>query len=61
MAIRQALDSESSLAKQDVQVTTKIVLRGSVDSEDAKKRVEEIAKQAASTAEIDNQIKVQSK
>jgi osmotically-inducible protein OsmY len=61
MAIRQALDNDSSLAKEDVQVTTKIVLRGSVETEEAKKRVEEIAKQAASTAEIDNQITVQPK
>jgi sporulation protein YlmC with PRC-barrel domain len=58
MAIREALDNDATLAREDVQVTTKIVLRGSVQNEEAKKRVEELAKQAAGSAEIDNQITV---
>jgi osmotically-inducible protein OsmY len=58
MAIRQALDNDATLAKEDVQVTTKIVLRGSVENEEAKDRIEKLAKQAAKNAEIDNQIKV---
>jgi len=58
MAIRQALDNDPALAKEDVQVTTKILLRGSVESEEAKDRIEELAKKAAQNAEIDNQIKV---
>src|SRR5690606_17875836 len=33
MSIRQALDNDPSLAKEDVQVTTKIVLRGTVESD----------------------------
>lgn len=61
MAIRQAIDSDSTLAQEDVQVTTKVVLRGSVESEEAKKRVEEMAKKAAGSAEIDNQITVKQK
>jgi osmotically-inducible protein OsmY len=61
MAIRQAFDGDSKLAQENVQVTTKIVLRGTVQSEEAKKRAEELAKEAASNAEIDNQITVQQK
>ena len=59
MAIRQALDKDATLAREDVQVTTKIVLRGTVKSEDAKNRIAELAKKAANEAEIDNQITVQ--
>jgi osmotically-inducible protein OsmY len=59
MAIRQALDSDATLAQENVQVTTKIVLQGTVQSEEAKKRVEELAKQAAGSAQIENQITVQ--
>jgi len=59
MAIRQALDSDATLAQENVQVTTKIVLQGTVQSEDAKKRVEELAKQTAGSAQIENQITVQ--
>jgi osmotically-inducible protein OsmY len=61
MAIRQALDSDETLAQENVQVTTKIVLQGTVESEEAKKRAEEVAKQAASNAQIDNQITVEKK
>jgi osmotically-inducible protein OsmY len=61
MAIRQALDSDATLAHEDVQVTTKIVLHGSVKSEEAKSRIEELAKKAATNAEIDSQITVQNK
>jgi hypothetical protein len=42
-------------------VTTKIVLHGSVKSEEAKSRIEELAKKAATNAEIDSQITVQNK
>ena len=61
MAIRQALDADPTLAREDVTVKTKIVLEGSVETEEAKKRVEEIVKQNAASAEIDNQITVQKK
>ncbi len=61
MAIRQAFDGDSKLAQENVQVTTKIVLQGTVQSEEAKQRAEELAKQAASNAQIDNQITVQQK
>jgi osmotically-inducible protein OsmY len=59
--IRRALDGDASLARENVQVTTKIVLQGTVESEDAKRRVEELARQAAGSAEIDNQVTVQKK
>ena len=59
MAIRQALDADPSLAREDVTVKTKIVLECTVQSEEAKKRVEEIVKENAANAEIDNQITVQ--
>lgn len=61
MAIRQAFDSDSKLAQENLQVTTKIVLQGTVQSEETKKHAEELAKQAASNAQIDNQITVQQK
>lgn len=61
MAIRQALDGDESVAREDVQVTTKIVLRGTVKSEEAKQKVEELARSAAHSAEIENQITVEKK
>lgn len=61
MAIRHALDQDEMLARENLQVSTKIVLRGSVKSEEAKQKVEELAKRAANNAEIDNQIAVQPK
>jgi sporulation protein YlmC with PRC-barrel domain len=59
MAIRHALDKDETLARENIQVSTKVVLRGSVRSEEAKRRVEELARQAVNQAEIDNQITVQ--
>jgi hypothetical protein len=61
MAIRHALDNDPTLAREDVRVKTKIVLEGTVQSEEAKKRVEDLVKQNASSAEIDNQITVEKK
>ena len=61
MAIRQALDNDPTLARENVTVKTKVVLEGTVQSEEAKKRVEDLVKQNASSAEIDNQITVQKK
>jgi sporulation protein YlmC with PRC-barrel domain/osmotically-inducible protein OsmY len=60
-AIRQALDGEPSVARENVQVTTKVVLRGTVQSEEAKRKVEELAREAAGQSEIDNQITVETK
>jgi len=59
MAIRQALDNDPTLAREDVRVKTKIVLEGTVQSEEAKQRVEDLARQNAKGAELDNQITVQ--
>ena len=61
MAIRHALDTDPELAREDVQVTSKIVLEGSVQSEDAKRRVEELAREAAGSTKIENQITVEKK
>ena len=61
MAIRQALDNDPTLAREEVRVKTKILLEGTVQSEEAKKRVEDLVKQNASGTEIDNQITVQQK
>jgi sporulation protein YlmC with PRC-barrel domain len=61
MAVRQALDGDPKFARENVQVTTKIVLQGTVESEEAKKRVEELAREAAGSAQVDNQITVQPK
>ena len=59
LAIRQALDGDPEMAKQKVEVRTKILLRGTVASEEAKKRVEELARQAAKNAEVENHITVE--
>ena len=61
MAIRQALDGDATLARENVQVSTKIILQGTVQSEEAKQRAEELARQAAGSTEVDNQISVQPK
>jgi sporulation protein YlmC with PRC-barrel domain len=61
LAIRQALDSDPELAKQKVEVGTKIILRGTVESDEARKRVEEVVKQAAKDADVENQITVEAK
>lgn len=61
-SIRSALQSDTSLAKENVQVSTsegKITLRGTVQSEEIKKRAEEVARRASQSAEIDNQLRVE--
>lgn len=60
-AIRSALNSDQTLASEDVRVQEagkKIMLQGKVSSEDVKERIETLAKQAAGSAEIDNKLKV---
>ena len=58
MAIRQALDGDDKVAREDVQVSTKIVLQGTVSSDEAKARIEELARTAAGSAEIENKVTV---
>lgn len=60
-SIRDALKNDTTLAQENVQVETKIILRGTVSSEAMKSRAEDLARQAAGNAEIDNQITVGNK
>lgn len=60
-SIRSALQQDTTLAQENVQVEAKIILRGTVSSEAMKTRAEDVARRAASNAEIDNQITVGNK
>ena len=60
--VRQALDQDIALAAANVQVMPengKLVLRGSVRDQQTKSNVDRAAKQAASDAQIDNQITIE--
>jgi sporulation protein YlmC with PRC-barrel domain len=59
--IRTELDRDATLSREDVRVTPKddkIVLEGTVSSDDAKKQIEELAKRNAGETKIENKIKV---
>ena len=61
-AVRRALDDNSALATQKVQVTPegeKLILRGSVPDAQIKANIESTARDAASNAPIENQIRVE--
>ena len=61
-SIRSALQDDTSLAQENVRVSSaqgKITLEGTVRSEAMKERAEEVAKRAGERVEIDNQIRVQ--
>jgi osmotically-inducible protein OsmY len=56
------LHADASLAGEDIRVMEagkKIMLRGTVKSEDVKNRAEELAKETAAGIEIDNNLKVE--
>ena len=63
-AIRKALDDDPSFARLDVRVTPesgKLHLRGTVQSDDLKRSIEEKAKEAAGSQEIKSELKVGNK
>jgi sporulation protein YlmC with PRC-barrel domain/osmotically-inducible protein OsmY len=63
-SIRSALASDPTLSAEDVRVQeagNKIMLQGKVSSEDAKNRIEAMARAAASGLQVDNKIKVENK
>ena len=59
--IRSALDNHATLAGSDVRVLPedgKIILKGSVANNEAKQRIEQLARSSGTKAEIENQITV---
>lgn len=63
-AVRKALDDDATLARLNVQVTPengKLVLRGTVGSEELKSTIQEKAKRTVHATEIDNQLTVENK
>ncbi len=63
-AIRTALDGDDMLRSAGVRVIPgngKVVLRGTVSSDETKQKIEAAAKKAASDAQIENEIKVEQK
>jgi len=62
MAVRRALDQDSSLARAQVQVIpeSRIALRGTVESEQIRSNIERTAKEVAPGLQVDNHITVKS-
>lgn len=60
MAVRRALDQDTSLARANVQVIpeSRIALRGIVDSEQIRSNIERTAKEVAPGVQVDNHITV---
>lgn len=60
-AVRNALDNAEQLSRENVQVTPgddEIVLRGSVSSDDAKDRIESLAKDTAGEVDVNSELEV---
>jgi sporulation protein YlmC with PRC-barrel domain len=61
-AVRQALDNNAALARENIQVLAengRIVLQGSVHSEQVKEEIEAAARRAAPNGDVDSRITVQ--
>lgn len=61
-AIRLAIDQDAALKEENIQVNPgegKLILSGSVTASDAKSNAEQIARKAATSTQIDNQISIE--